>query len=81
MAILPLDALEESDPLSYTSSESKIELVLGENSVVHASDSASIWKFELPVTYPRKRLNNPQLYVRCALVDTKGEKNLRRTKR
>lgn len=44
--------------------------------MVHASDSASIWKFELPVTYPRKRLNNPQLYVRCALVDTKGEKKL-----
>lgn len=76
MAILPLDVLEESDPLSYTSSESKIELVLDEHSVVHASDSASIWKFELPVTYPRKRLNNPQLYVRCALVDTKGEKKL-----
>ncbi|RCK60751.1 Trafficking protein particle complex II-specific subunit 65 [Candida viswanathii] len=73
VAILPLDILEEADPLSYASAESKIQVVLGQESVVHTSDSAHIWKFEIPVSYPRKRLNNPQLYVGCALIDAKGE--------
>lgn len=71
MAILPLDILGENDPLSYAASESKVELDLGHDSLVHASESISIWKFELPVTYPRKRLSNPQLYIHCSLVDTK----------
>lgn len=73
MAILPLDILGENDPLSYAASESKVELDLGHDSLVHASESISIWKFELPVTYPRKRLSNPQLYIHCSLVDTKDE--------
>ena len=42
---------------------------MGKEELVYDNDLIQIWKFEIPVTYPRKRLNNPKLCISCSLVN------------
>ena len=53
--------------------ENKISLTLGKEELVYDNDLIQIWKFEIPVTYPRKRLNNPKLCISCSLVNENNE--------
>ncbi|KGQ91792.1 hypothetical protein MEO_00517 [Candida albicans P94015] len=73
VAILQLNNVEEKDPLNYVNSENKISLTLGKEELVYDNDLIQIWKFEIPVTYPRKRLNNPKLCISCSLVNENNE--------
>lgn len=73
VAILQLNNVEEKDPLNYVNLENKISLTLGKEELVYDNDLIQIWKFEIPVTYPRKRLNNPKLCISCSLVNENNE--------
>lgn len=73
VAILQLNNVEEKDPLNYVNLENKISLTLGKEELVYDNDLIQIWKFEIPVTYPRKRLDNPKLCISCSLVNENNE--------
>ncbi|KAG2735640.1 hypothetical protein G9P44_001854 [Scheffersomyces stipitis] len=36
----------------------------------------SIWRFEVPITYPRRRFSNPILFLSCAIHDSGTDNNL-----
>ncbi|KAL6453523.1 LOW QUALITY PROTEIN: TRS65 Trafficking protein particle complex II-specific subunit 65 [Candida maltosa Xu316] len=73
VAVLPSEITEEEDPLSRVNSESNVELILGQEAMVYSDQDIHIWKFEVPVNYPRKRFQEPQF---CFLVDQNNDKQV-----
>ncbi|EGW35356.1 uncharacterized protein SPAPADRAFT_132432 [Spathaspora passalidarum NRRL Y-27907] len=82
MTILPSEVVDTHDPLHYLESVDQrhkfsiVDLVL--DNIVYSGKGSSnkqyyVWSFEIPVKYPRKRLNDPRLFLSCMLIE--GDQN------
>ncbi|KAK6454066.1 KRE11-like protein [Scheffersomyces xylosifermentans] len=76
--ILPADIVENQNPEKYISAINNFRILdtyLSEDDIVLDGYSETeeahcrIWKFEVPITYPRRKFSNPILFLSCVLHD------------
>ncbi|CAI5757902.1 unnamed protein product [Candida verbasci] len=49
--------------------ENNINILLDKDAIVYENEGTTVWRFEISVNYPRKRLNNPHLFLTATLID------------
>ncbi|EAZ63423.2 KRE11-like protein [Scheffersomyces stipitis CBS 6054] len=85
VTILPADIVENQNPEKYLSlgSAAITDLLLKEENLIFDNVESqangnhySIWRFEVPIIYPRRRFSNPILFLSCAIHDSGTDNNL-----
>ncbi|KAG7661093.1 uncharacterized protein J8A68_005465 [[Candida] subhashii] len=71
ISILPQDSITHVLNADQRNGFNIANLTIDET--VYSYENHHVWKFEVPVTYPKKRLANPRLLVSCTLIGDNHE--------
>ncbi|KAI5955839.1 hypothetical protein KGF54_001341 [Candida jiufengensis] len=69
-SILPQGSTLSNTSIDDSTSSSMFKFTLDENQVILDNDKTTVWQFELPIMYQRKKYAQPNLFISCKLEDS-----------